>query len=94
LPFRVLDASIFAAGLNFFEESARNLVGEDALCFVGESGAPAFGIDHGELCLTEEGLPLLVTASGGGTTVTLAALDVPGSFDANAFDLPFALEQG
>jgi hypothetical protein len=92
LALRLLDTSVFASGLTFSDEAARTLVDEDVLCFVGEAPVSGSGIDHGEVCLTEVGVPLLVTASGTGTTVTFAATDAPGAFDDGAFDLPYALE--
>lgn len=89
LAIKVLNVSTFAAGLTFLDESAQTILEEDVLCFVGQAETATLGIEHGEVCLTEEGVPLLVTASASGTTVTLAAIEVPGALKEGAFDLPF-----
>ena len=90
IGLRLLDIRIFSAGLNFYDESARTIAGQAALCFVGRSDT-AGAIDHGTVCLTEAGLPLLVTAAGTGRTISLTATKPPGSVGHDAFDLPYAL---
>jgi hypothetical protein len=93
IPLRTLDIGAFASRLDFYDEVGRVLIGVDVLCFVGQTAPPADGIDNGEVCLTEAGIPLLVTASGSGTTASLTATATPGALDQNAFDLPFPVEQ-
>ena len=93
VALRLLDVATFATGLNFYDESARTLVEQPALCFVGRSEtSPAGAIDHGEVCLTVEGRPLLVTASGSGRTVLLTATKLPGSASDGDFELPYAIQ--
>jgi len=93
VAFQLLDVTNFAAGLNFYDEVARTLVEQPALCFVGLSETvPVGAIDHGEVCLTEGGLPLLVTAAGAGRTMSLTATKVPGSASDRAFELPYAIQ--
>lgn len=93
VAFQLLDVTNFATGLNFYDEAARTLVGEPALCFVGRSETvPVGAIDHGEVCLTEDGLPLLVTAAGTGRTMSLTATKLPGGASDGAFELPYAVQ--
>lgn len=68
--FQLLDVTSLSSGLNFYDQAARTLVEQPVLCFVGRSETTPVGpIDHAEVCLTDDGLPLLVTASGAGRTV-------------------------
>lgn len=93
LAFQVLDVTALATGLNFYDEAARMLVEQPALCFVGRSETvPVGAIDHGEVCLTEDGSPLLVTAAGSGRTMSLTATKLPGSASDGAFELPYAIQ--
>jgi hypothetical protein len=93
LAFQVLDVTAFATGLNFYDESARTIIEQQALCFVGRSETvPVGAIEHGEACLTEDGLPLLVTAAGTGRTVSFTTTKLPGSVSEKDFDLPNAVQ--
>ena len=67
-----------------------------AVCSIGRSETqPPGPVDHGEVCLTEAGLPLLVTGSGAGTdrTISLTATSVQSSADDGSFQLPYPLAQ-
>ena len=88
---RLLDVRIFSLGLTFYDEVARAINEQQVRCFIGESEA-AQAIQHGEVCLTDDGLPLLVTAAGDGTTVSLTSTDVATTIDDGAFDLPYAVQ--
>lgn len=93
LAFQVLDVTTFVTGLNFYDESARTIAGQDALCFVGRSETvPVGAIEHGEVCFTEDGLPLLVTASGASRTVSFTTTKLPGGVSDADFDLPYAMQ--
>lgn len=93
VAFQLLDVINFATGLNFYDQAARPLVQQQALCFVGRSETvPVGAIDHGEVCLTEDGLPLLVTAAGSGRTMSLTATKLPGGVSEGDFELPYAIQ--
>jgi hypothetical protein len=63
-----------------------------ALCFVGRTETtPPGPIDHGEVCLTQDGLPLSVTAAGGQNTVSLTATNVSSGTDDSSFQLPYPI---
>ena len=92
IPLRLLDVSILATGLNFYDEAARTIVGEPALCFVGRSESdPPGPVDHAEICLTDAGLPLLITAAGTSRTMSLTAMETPGGVSDRDFELPYAV---
>jgi len=91
VALQLLDIQAFAQGLNFYDEAARTIIEQPALCFIGRSETGG-AIDHGEVCLTDDGLPLLVTASGAGRTVSLTAQELPGGVGDRDFELPFPIE--
>jgi hypothetical protein len=89
---RLLDVPIFTTGLTFLDQTTREIVGVDTTCYVGQvTGDGGGAIDHGEVCLSDGGVPLLVTAAGAPTTMSIAATAAPREFDASAFELPYAL---
>ncbi len=87
--FQTLDVARSIAGLNFYDEAARTLLEQPVLCFVGVTEAAPDA--HGEVCLTDGGLPLLVTASTEGVTISLTATELPGGVSDADFELPFAV---
>ncbi len=92
IPLLLLDVGILAAGLNFYDEATRTIVGQPASCFVGRSESEPPGlVDHGEVCLTDGGLPLLITAAGTSRTISLTAIETPGGVSDRDFELPYAV---
>jgi len=87
---RLLDARVFSQGLTFSDETARTISGQAVLCFSGQAASGA--TDHGTVCLTGAGLPLLVTAAGAARTQSLTATKFEAGVDENVFDLPYPLE--
>lgn len=88
---RLLDVPIFTTGMTFADETTRDIAGVAATCFVGQVEVGEGGaIDHGEVCLTEGGIPLLVTGAGGETTMSIAATAAPETFDVSSFELPYS----